>query len=51
MGVKNTLHMKAYLGKGAKKGGELWLLFPKEKPPTFFIPSSFDQPRSAKNDS
>ena len=50
MGVKNILHMKAYLGKGAKKGGELWLLFPKEKPPTFFIPSSFDRPRSAKND-
>ena len=23
---------------------------PQEKPPTFFIPSSFDRPRSAKND-
>ena len=26
------------------------ILIPQEKPPTFFIPSSFDRPRSAKND-
>ena len=29
---------------------ELVQNIPQEKPPTFFIPSSFDRPRSAKND-